>query len=123
MTAFVVPGDPITWKRAGRGGGRTFTKPKDRSHRDRIIAFARNAGLRRPLTCPVELHLRFYFSRGADVTSLCVGDLDNLEKSVKDALKGVAFLDDRLVTDVVKRKRIDRENPRTEIEISEAVLT
>ena len=115
LYTFSVPGDPVTWKRARRNGKRSYTDPLDAAHRDKIRAYARNAGIRRPLEGAVMLDLLFVSSRADDPTDLRVGDLDNLEKIVKDALKSIAFNDDRQVTDVVKRKRVSRENPRTEI--------
>lgn len=116
---FTVPGEPVTWKRARRGRGRSYTDPKDAAHREKIRAFARNAGVRRPFAGPVALELAFYRRKADAPTALCTGDLDNLEKAVKDALSGIAYVDDRQVTDVVKRKRIDRARPRTEVTVVE----
>jgi crossover junction endodeoxyribonuclease RusA len=49
-------------------------------------------------TEPVALTLTYLHGEGA-------GDLDNLAKPVLDALKGLVFLDDYQVTDLVLRKR------------------
>lgn len=115
---FTVTGEPVTWKRAKRGEGHSYTDPKDEAHREKIRAAARNAGVRLPIAGPVSLTLRFYRGNTDDPTALCTGDLDNLEKAVKDALKGIAYLDDRQVCDVHKRKRLDRCAPRTEVFIA-----
>ncbi len=48
-------------------------------------------------------------------------DLDNLEKALKDALKGLAWRDDSQVADVIKRKRYAAgdEAPGVEVTIDE----
>jgi len=59
---------------------------------------------------PVGLRITFYRDRkGADI--------DNLLKSTMDALNGVAYGDDVQVIHVEMDKRIDRKNPRVELEI------
>jgi len=118
--SFTVPGEPVTWKRARRGRGHSFTDPRDAANRERIRAFARNAGIRKPLTGPVALTCLFYTSLGP--LDARVGDADNYEKAVKDALQGIAFVNDRQVCDSAKRKRQDAERPRTYIEIEEISL-
>ena len=40
-------------------------------------------------------------------------DVDNIPKSVLDALKGLVYLDDSQVTDLICRKRRKRDNLRT----------
>lgn len=61
-------------------------------------------------TGPVGLRITFYRGRkGADI--------DNLLKSTMDGLNGVAYGDDVQVVYVEMHKRIDRKNPRVELEI------
>ena len=105
---FMVPGQPQPWERAGTHGGRRFT-PKATADAEALVALYASIalGARLPLSGPVELNLWFYRANRVRC------DLDNLEKLVKDALNGVAWLDDSQVTDVAKVKRVDRENPRT----------
>lgn len=45
-------------------------------------------------------------------------DLDNLEKTVGDALNGIIWDDDSQIDEVYKRRHLDRENPRVEITIT-----
>jgi Holliday junction resolvase RusA-like endonuclease len=45
------------------------------------------------------------------------GDLDNYEKAIKDALQGIAFVNDRQVCAGRKDKAQDAAHPRTEIEV------
>ena len=46
-------------------------------------------------------------------------DIDNLYKGLIDALTGIAWKDDGLITDVAMRKRYTADQPRTEITIRE----
>jgi crossover junction endodeoxyribonuclease RusA len=114
---FVVPGNPVPWQRAGFGAGfrrggkpAFFTKTETRQWEGIVRHFAVQAGAT-PLVGPVGLELRFFRATAHPC------DLDNLEKAVKDGLKGVAYLDDRQVCDCTKRKRIDATRPRVEVEI------
>jgi len=52
-----------------------------------------------PFGCPLEMTVEFRFDGdpGTWPTAHADGDLDNLEKSLKDALIGVAYADDRLI--------------------------
>lgn len=45
-------------------------------------------------------------------------DIDNLCKNLLDGLKGIAFEDDRLVVDLIARKRIG-DDPRTVVTVTE----
>jgi Holliday junction resolvase RusA-like endonuclease len=117
VVSFTVPGDPVTWKRAKRGQGRSYTDPKDAAHREKIRAFARQAGIRQPLRGAVRLDV-YVFTR-FDPLDRRSGDRDNHEKAIKDALTGIAFVDDIQVVDGRTRKARDEGDPRTEIEIAE----
>lgn len=46
-------------------------------------------------------------------------DIDNLIKATFDAGNGVLWKDDSLIIDLVVRKVMNNDNPRTEIEIIE----
>lgn len=110
MIAFTVPGEPIPWKRARSVGRRRFTDPKDKAHRAEIALRARAAGAR-PITGEVCVELRFVRSTQRRV------DIDNLAKSVLDALVGVAFVDDTQVSRLVVTKLVG-DSPRTECIVS-----
>jgi len=81
-----------------------------------VRRFVKDAGWPQ-LAGAVEMELEFVFKRpgghvgkrglkpSAPVDHIQKPDLDNLEKSVKDALNGVAWLDDCQVVSVVKVKR------------------
>jgi len=61
----------------------------------------------------ISISIRFYFNDKRQ------RDLDNLMKSVTDALNGIAYKDDSQITIAVLAKYKDNI-PRTEVEISEA---
>lgn len=65
------------------------------------------------LSCPVAVYVDVYRSRKA-------GDLDNRLKVVLDALKGVAFEDDKQVVEIHARRFDDAKNGRIEITIEAA---
>lgn len=112
---FVVPGKPQAWQRPGGGTGRRFTEHATRDAEKVVGQYAALAlGRRLPLSCSVELGLWFY------LPDRRARDLDNLEKLVKDALNGIAWLDDRQVTDTAKLKRVDPANPRTIVRVRPA---
>lgn len=114
---FCVPGPPVSWKRARRGKGHSYTDPKDAQHREKIRAFARNAGIRRPFEGRVRLDVTVYTP--FDPLDLRSGDGDNHRKAIKDALAGIAYRNDIQVCAGETMKAQDPANPRTEITIAE----
>ena len=50
------------------------------------------------------------------VKPLVKPDLDNIAKGICDALNGIAWKDDKQITDLYVGKRYD-ENPRVEVDI------
>ena len=111
--SFVVPGNPVPWQRARSARGQRFTAPETRIYRDKVRAHAHNARVR-PLAGPVQIACVFHRS----TRHAC--DIDNLIKTVLDALNGVAYADDRQVVHIVARKAVDASHPRAEIEIGAA---
>jgi Holliday junction resolvase RusA-like endonuclease len=81
---------------------------------------------------PIALTLTFYFPRpkshfnkkglrpDAPDMKTSTPDLDNLEKAVKDALKGICWKDDRQVVWMFARKPYTLSEPRTEIKVEVA---
>jgi len=110
--AFVLSGPPVPKARPRLGRGfRVFTPQKTLDHEARIGAAAlaaRPAGW--PMGAEMVLEMRFY-----QPTSR-LADIDNLVKSV-DGANGVAWFDDVQVVAIHATREIDRENPRTEVEI------
>lgn len=113
-----VPGDPVPWKRpepSARGGRRT--NPRDEAHRSVIALYAsRAAGQQRAAVlgkgCPVQVHLTFW----CNTATLARCDVDNLAKAVLDALKGIAYADDKQVAALFARK-VRSTEPHTSITV------
>jgi Holliday junction resolvase RusA-like endonuclease len=77
----------------------------------------------RPFDWPVVVSMTFYMSRPRsrrlDFWVSTTPDLDNMEKSILDALNGVAYTDDRLVVVKSSSKRYVRGGePRVEIAVT-----
>lgn len=103
---FEIPGPPVPWQRAGRGrGGQHFTPEKTRLYQRKVKLCAMTAGVR-PLTGPVVLSVMFY------VADARARDGDNLQKTIQDALNGLAYQDDRQVREWHGSVQVDKERPR-----------
>lgn len=96
----------------------TADNPKTKGWQDLVAAEASRAiqalpgGTFHTLDCAIRLTIAFYLprpkylsKRGTTPAHLTKPDLDKLIRSVKDALKGVAWTDDSQVVDVVAMKR------------------
>ena len=112
MITFVVPGNPIPKERPRVVKGHTYT-PNRTLKAEAVIALAARLAGARPGTNPVKLTARFFRA----TAQRC--DVDNLIKTVLDGLNGIAFADDSQIVMLIAHKGIDRENPRTEIEVSD----
>ncbi len=123
--AFVVPGEPVGKQRArtflrkrtdGTPFVTTMTPPKTAAYElaVKLVARAAVAGARWTFT-PKD---RFAIVLRVFRTHLDAGaDLDNVIKSVADALNGIAFVDDRHVRGIAATMRRDRVRPRVEVEV------
>lgn len=109
-----IPGPPVPQARPRRGKGRFYKEPKVLAHEHAVWAAWEKAG-RPKLTGPLSLSARFFINRKVTATP----DLSNLVKLVEDALNGHAYHDDSQIVhygDV--SKQLDREHPRTELELT-----
>lgn len=125
MISFFVPGVPVAQPRvkatAQGGFARVYTPTAANCWKATVAhAFGEHPAAE-VLTGPVYLALSFVMPRpqghygtgrnaerlkdSAPLWHAKVPDLDNLEKAVKDALKGLAWRDDSQVCVVVKRKQ------------------
>ncbi len=112
--SFVVPGNPIPWQRAGGGAGRRFTRPETRMYQASVRAHAYSARVK-PIDGPVRVACIFH----RESHQPC--DLDNLLKTILDALQGIAYENDRQVVSVSAEKFVDRKHPRAFVEVSAAL--
>jgi Holliday junction resolvase RusA-like endonuclease len=115
--SFSVPDKPSRWQRPGQGIHPTtgepmrFTDKDAEAGKEHIAWHAKKAwGNRRPATGPVVVRVIGIFAippswppklqaaaREARVMHVADPDLDQLVKQVKDALKGIAYVDDNQV--------------------------
>jgi len=116
MTAkyyFTVPGKPIGKERPRRGkNGVWYTPTATKKYESRVAIYARLARVR-PIAGSVWCILDVYLPdrRRRDVDNIC--------KSVLDALNGVAWQDDTQVARLTVTKKIDSVDPRVEVCIGE----
>lgn len=135
--AFKVDGKPSRWQRPGQGINPTtgeamrFTDKEAEAGKQRIAWAARQAfGSRRPFTGPVVVRIVAIFAippswpkalqkaaREARVMHVADPDLDQLVKQAKDALKGIAYIDDNQVCGYPNSAKRYGSPERTEITI------
>ncbi len=109
---FTVPGPPVGWKRARRKGHQYYTDKKMAAYQSSIQWTAKAAGATL-LTGPIRLLIQVYlpipksFTQKQRIEALNrvsrpmpKGDIDNIAKTVMDALNKIAYPDDRAVTDL-----------------------
>jgi Holliday junction resolvase RusA-like endonuclease len=90
---FTVPGPPVSSQTANR---RNLNSWKERVRR---AARQRWDGRRRPCEIPVQVTVTYYHDGPSSNL-----DEDNCVKPIQDALIGIAYADDRYVTDAKLRK-------------------
>ncbi len=108
--SFTVPGLPVPKARPRVLGTRTYTPARTKAHERLVWVCACRAGVRPVALGPVAMTLTFWLPR----PDSC--DLDNMAKTVLDALNGTAYADDRQVVELhlVKRRSDD---PHTDVVI------
>jgi len=116
---FCVPGPPQACQRARvvrgiDGKSRGVTPARTRAYEEVVRLVAQGAAAAHRWQ-PREA-ARYAFSLRA-YRAREVGDADNYAKSVMDALRGVAWVDDRQVTRLVVELYLDRVRPRAEVEV------
>ena len=113
--SFTIPMRPKAKSRPRFKGRRAFTDPAQRKWEAELKERARTLFKSKPWENKVGLWIEFYFSskkrqKGCGGVCECETyrakkpDLDNLVKSVKDALNGVLYLDDRQVVSLTSSK-------------------
>ena len=122
----VVPGDPVSWKRAGRNtkfGVAFYTPPKARRYGQRIKGKAALAMMtRKIMTGPVSMRIMVSLpiakswpkwkrlaAAKNELLPTSKPDIDNYEKIAMDALNEIVYVDDSQVTDMIATKRYAAE--------------
>lgn len=116
IAAFTIPGNPKPKERPRFGKGRGYTTQATRDAEARVASSFRDGlGIRHtietPVTGPLRVRLRFFRDSMRRV------DLDNLAKIPLDALNELAWKDDSQIVSLIASKHLDRDEPRTEIEL------
>lgn len=124
--AYCIKVPPIAWQRPRLNGGRFF----DAQQRDKLafgLYLAQQHNDEPLFDKPMKISVVFYMPIPKTVNERKLThyhakapDIDNLQKFLYDALKGVVIADDRLICSLVADKIYDKE-PRTELVITEVV--
>jgi Holliday junction resolvase RusA-like endonuclease len=109
ICAFEVAGEPVpkARPRVGRRGGRT--PERTRSWEETVGWAAKQAYKGEPVSCEVAVSAVFHTRRTRP------GDLDNLLKSVLDALNGIVWDDDIRVSKIIARREPTSGGPKLDI--------
>ena len=126
----IVPGEPVPKGRPrfSTAGGyvRTFTPAKTKSFEEIVKwNYLCTDHPKQPIDDNIHMQIDFYFpvpksmkvSKFLNIEDTAMNkkpDIDNLVKSVLDALNKVAYRDDALISSIFTKKRYSK-NPRTEI--------
>jgi crossover junction endodeoxyribonuclease RusA len=115
--SFTVPGPVVPWQRAASVGARRFTPAKQRQYQANVRMHALAARPRGPWL--PSKHARYRVDVEAYLPDERRRDLDNVAKTILDALNGVLYLDDSQVTVLMVATHVDRERPRVEVHVVE----
>ncbi len=112
---FVIPGPPIPKARARtvrlkNGGVASYTPDSTAAYARKVAMCARTAGVRR-IEGGVYVGIYFY------LPDRRVRDLDNLQKSIWDALQGIAYENDNQIEESQSKKLWDPAHPRAVVTI------
>jgi crossover junction endodeoxyribonuclease RusA len=115
--AFTVPGPVVPWQRASSVGTRRFTSTRQRGYQASVRMHALAARPRGPWL-PSKAQ-RYRVDVEAYLPDERRRDLDNIAKTILDALNGVLYLDDSQITTLLVATHVDRERPRVEVHVVE----
>lgn len=112
-TSFTVPGQPVPKGRPRLSKRKAFTPQKTKDYQQ-VVALVARQHIRKLYHSPLFMHLKFYreIQRGKKP------DVDNLAKSVMDALEGIAYKNDDLIRKLYIEVEYIRGNPRCEVFIA-----
>lgn len=110
ITLPLPPSANTYWRHVGT---RVLLSKEARAYRERCAFAAAMQWKGAPLTGPVRIHADVFMPNKR-------GDLTNREKQLLDAIQGRVIVDDSQVVDMRMVRHTDKDNPRVEIEITEA---
>lgn len=121
-TFFIIPGQPVSWKRARVCGKRFFREAKQARHQGAIVNAWYEAGAISFGSAPLRVEILFFFEKPkSNKTRFPThrNDADNLAKEVLDALNAHAFDDDGQVVELFVRKEwSEKGGAGTQVRIS-----
>ena len=107
---YVLPYPPTVntyWRHVVFGkSARVLISREGRAYKHRVESMFQKS----PIHGPVRFTALVYRPRR-------IGDLDNLTKSLLDSLKGIAFVDDSQVEEIIMRRFEDKANPRVVVRV------
>lgn len=106
----VITGKPISVNALYRG--RRFLTPEGKMTKMVNGAHARRQYKDKPLQGDLSVDVDFYFAN-------LKMDIDNALKALFDSMTGVLWVDDRQIINLSVKKRVDKKNPRTEIQVTQ----
>ena len=126
----VIPIPPVSKGRPRFANGQAYTPSKTKEYEATVQLLARSK-IKRPLTGAVRLSIQFYLpipkswsepkkqaAMAGEIVPTVKPDIDNLTKSIMDALNGgIGYNDDKQVVELITAKWYGE--PRTEIELEE----
>ena len=114
VAEFIVDGEPVPKARARVVNGHTYTPHRTRDAESAVLQAWMRVGISHRPRKEDRYKVRLTFWRGT--RRAC--DIDNLAKTVLDALNGHAWLDDsQIVGMTLYKNAADAEGPRTAIRI------
>lgn len=108
LTLPLPPSHNHYWRCVDRGTVKVSREGRAFKERCAFLAAAQHQG--EPLEGDVGIYVGFYFESRR-------GDLDNKIKPLLDALQGTCYGNDRQITRIVAERRIDKDNPRCEVQV------
>lgn len=122
---FIVTGKPIGKQRPRfTKAGRCYTPNETKDYENRIRQAYITASNNFKFENGVQIVVRAYYRKAKSNKSDFVNikpDIDNVIKSVLDALNGIAYDDDKQICSVIGHKAWAKSEPFIEVEIYESV--
>ena len=96
-------GEPLPQSRVRFANGHAYEKPAIKAYKDQLAHLAKIA-LNGSSSWQVAVSVNIIVRRKFPICSRRFGDIDNHVKAILDALNGIIWLDDSLVTSISARK-------------------
>lgn len=121
MYVFLLDFEAIPKGRPRLGRGRVYTPSRTVNYEKKVKKALQAQFHEDVITSPLHMNIRFYFKKAKSCKSKYMTkrlDLDNLIKSLSDAMNGIVFHDDSQVVSIDALKAYD-SHPRIEMTLYE----